>query len=105
MANNKDKRCLICKYKYGNRHFDGKIKKAYFFAGTRKWMKINLCEKHDHQLFIEGQYKFLRSYLHIGANFVEYDSDYKNLITLFKVLRDFDENQKELRFARADLDL
>jgi hypothetical protein len=97
---NQDRRCLICKYLTEKQYKIESIRTSYFFTGRKRWISVSLCKDHERELFVHGQYKFIKQYKSIGQNFVVYDADYKKLNELFKALERYEEAQRDLTFRR-----
>jgi len=88
-----DKRCLFCKY-LGYSTEGEKVTPAHFYKNGAVFLTVQLCRVHDRELFQFGQYKFLKSYQGIGADFLEVDEDFRILKQLYKLLEEYEYKEK-----------
>jgi hypothetical protein len=96
-----DKRCLICKYSGKPHDEHSPIMRGVFYDKAGKPISVNLCRSHERELFVAGQFGFLEKYHDIGKDFMEVDKDFGVLITLLNLLKQHQQEQKNLQFRRS----
>ena len=88
-----EKRCLFCKYLSNSPQRDA-TSSATFYKNGGALVSVKLCRVHDNELFQLGQFKFLKKYEGIGAEFLEVDEDFRILKQLYKLLDEYEQKQQ-----------
>ncbi len=69
----KDRRCLVCKY-CGDKKYKN-LSSSSFYGREGRGVRVYLCHKHEIELFILGQVRFLRKYYPVFLNSISNDDN------------------------------